>query len=157
MEADRIKAIRASAIYKATQKGYPLEWAEDFAQEACERIFHGRKATVSQLLIDYVRETQGATRHAENKRIKLELHADGFDDEVLSDPGITGTEPDLLNYLNLLEGDDRAIMALKFAWDMTEPEIGAVFGVSGSRISQKVKEITARLRKRLNNLERGTS
>lgn len=36
--------------------------SEDFAQFACEKIFKGRKATIKQLFIDYLRKHHGDTR-----------------------------------------------------------------------------------------------
>lgn len=153
MDSKQINSVRTSAIFQATQKGYSQEWAEDFAQDACERVFKGRKGSVSQLLVDYIRATQGSTRQETDRTVRFELFEQSIDEQRIAVPARSMTEPDLLKYLNLLSGEERVIVALKFVWDMTEPEIGFVLGVSYSRISQRLKDIRARLLKRLQKMD----
>lgn len=127
------------------------EDAEDASQYVIEARLRGRKGKVSNILIDYLRGAYGATgvsrrSQRQNHESRAAFSGEGLEvvDSRVPDPGarIDG-ERELRN----LDKVNRAAFILQNQWGFSEVEIGHLFGVTGSRICQKLKGVEGRLSK----------
>lgn len=146
-----IRKILEKAKAVARSRGYP-QIADDFAQEAYIAIAGGRQTTFDNLLIDYLRAEYGRTRphggRPRQSRLSLEVSIDevsrGGEGTPLRerlpsagvDPGTFG--PNWRDRIHLL-GCDALIYELRFEDELSEAEIGEMFGVTESRICQIIK------------------
>jgi DNA-directed RNA polymerase specialized sigma24 family protein len=146
--------VTASQLIKKVKKwantnGFESD-AEDMAQYALFKVAQSRKAHVSQLCIDYVRQTYGRTGKTPSKSQAAQAIEKRFYSE-LSDKykELTySTDMEALDFEVLkksLAAKDRAIVTLRFKWGMTDKEIGDCFGLSESRIRQNFSEIKKQL------------
>lgn len=127
------------------------EDADDASQYVIEQRLKGRKGRVSNILIDYLRVTHGSTRVSGGcKGQKRETRA-AFSGEGLevADPRVVdpGARIDGEHLLRNLDSTSRAVFLLMHVWGLYEAEIGNLFGVSESRISQRLKGVESCLSK----------
>lgn len=129
--------------------------AEDIAQSVLLAFIKNpqSKQTVEQAVIDYVRQNGGRSRGGA-LRIKLLDRKHCLPEEYLSTHSSTtrSTGHELQSferYLNNLETSDRCIAVLRFVWELSVEEIGYCFGVSDSRISQRLTSIQAKISRTL--------
>jgi RNA polymerase sigma factor (sigma-70 family) len=137
--------LHKQAVSMATKKGFGND-AEDFAQEATLLLHAGRKARLDQLLTDYLRKEYGSTRHS-NTPTKEYLARECYHE---IDPNRTRAEaiPSHMEFLSLLKTlpqAERVMVILKYQWGLDQREIAEAFGVTESRISQKLTEAHQRL------------
>jgi RNA polymerase sigma factor (sigma-70 family) len=137
-----IKILTKSAYRVAGSYGR-TEMAEDFIQEMFIQYHNGRKATVSQLFIDYLRSECGSTRPDKNIRASTyNLKNPGpMTEEAMNVPIEQEQNNDFKELTEKLKGEYRTISILYYQWGFTLKEIGHTLGLSESRISQKFKEI----------------
>lgn len=158
-EKTKYKKIYGAAKRLAESSGC-AHIAEDFAQDACLKISQGRKTSLVNIFTDYRRQQFGDTRFDSGAQRQLLttriLSTSPFEEspehdwtESCIDFRDPRTFPDqfrsLSDLLNGFYGIERAIMILLGQWGMSEVEIGNIFGVSESRISQRLKGIQKRL------------
>lgn len=161
-EAD-IRKYQKKARYVAAKSGYP-ELAEDFSQELFVEFLQNpeRGATVDQLFIDYLRRINGrpgtpggdARILARANTISIEAISDdgkrkeiqlpSYDDsrDVDNDPGSNSA---VGRFAYLFRGREAQIYQLYFVDEITEEDIGALLGVTNSRISQILKIIKKKI------------
>lgn len=153
---DKIKELQGKALAQAIRWGYSQD-AEDFAQDVLIKTLTGRKATIEQLFIDYLRQHYGDSRSSqfelkraarfartdeEGGKENLDFVADsrGFEtsaSEQFDDFAVSG----------LLTAGERETYE-RLAAEERPFEIAAAMGVSQSRISQ----IRKNLRKKHENM-----
>lgn len=130
----------------ARGRGYP-QLADDFSQEAIAKYLQGRKATFEQLLTDFLRAEYGDTRpHNCNARSRATHGMQSLDTHDFGNLpvaiGSFGRDADgIREYLGGLEPDQRCIIILRYVWSFREAEIADCFGVTESRICQRLKRI----------------
>lgn len=145
--------------------------ADDCVQEVLCRMFEGKHqhSTIDQCVIDYLRTDTGR-KGAPGYTSRLNLinadtigprsddESDGLDyGRVGFDPGASeGIEGfDWVRCVTRgLSRDEKIIVSLKANWGFREIEIANLFGVSESRISQRVKRIQERISARIEAQER---
>lgn len=140
--------IKGIATAKVKSFGRP-ELADDFVQFTLEALLRGRKATVAQLFIDFVRQEFGDNRAKENREFKFNNSVEWeeyMDQEVLDQHDL-----DFTRIVDKFEGTDRSILILHYVWGMTLKEIGYAIGVTESRVCQMKTEIDKKLIKRYGN------
>ena len=140
--------IRRIAVHKATQMGYG-DIAEDFAQEATLKLSQGRKANMSQLLIDFIRLEYGDTRQgAEKGKSWAEKRAyNELDLAQASEP--FSHDLDFYSLLEDLDEKQRAYLILTHKWGLTLAEVGDCFGVTEGRVSQQLTAVHEKIGKYL--------
>lgn len=145
IDFEKIKAIAASE----TRKFDKPELTDDFIQFAAEALLRGRKATVGQLFIDFIRQEYGDSRHQTHWHFKfnnsVELE-DGMEGHVVDQHDL-----DFTRIVDKFEGVDRSILILHYVWGMTLKEIGYAVNLSESAVSLRMTDINKRLVKRYGN------
>ena len=131
--------------------------AEDFAQYAALRVFQGRKATVEQLLIDYLRSEYGCTGIRSNSKQLLKCnerkHATPIDNEnpiedfARRNSNHVRSFRDFEPFFKFISQIDRSILKLFYEWGFDESEIADCFGVTKSRICQRLQRVQSSLSK----------
>lgn len=130
---------RKSAMNTATYRGFKSE-AEDFAQEVALSILTGRKTTMANHLIDYLRKEFGDSRY--DNQIKRATRSPEQITESIEPQAVQTDDLDFEKLLtDMLTQKEQAYMNLIHRWGFTLNEVGKTFGVSESRVSQEVKEI----------------
>lgn len=156
MTDDEIKKIQVRARRVARDWGYPEE-ADDFAQEAAIAIFRGRKASVKDLFIDYLRTQYGRTglrstanglarSNAKHSMRSLDAPISRENEDSLhsiiaaprSDPRPLGAD---WRDRGSFRGRDALIAELRHDFEMSVREIADLLGVTPSRISQVCRGI----------------
>lgn len=123
------------------------EHAEDFASFVVVNMMRGKFINLDWQATNYKRQTFGDTNNADGaakahgeKYSKSVSHTGDIDEENIGHeievPG-PGREQ-LMGILEdlKLEGIERAVFVLYYAWGLNQDELGFAFGVTGSRISQ---------------------
>ena len=127
-----------------------LDLLDDFTQFAAEAIVRGRKATVPQLFIDFIRDTLGDSRYDGSRKPKSKSMV-GL--EYLKGTGYVDKHSiDYNSITEFYDGVERAILILYYKWGMTMAEVGDVLGVSEGRVSQIFKELSIDLKKNFTDL-----
>lgn len=130
--------------------------ADDFAGWACLKVFEGRKASIKNLFIDYLRNEYGSTgllRHTDNPRkIKKNMCKQSIDDTAvnLNLRAASRTERnfgDSEYLLKNLSRYERTVLILREIWGFDEKEIAYCFGITESGICLQLKKIQSRLQK----------
>ena len=136
---DRLKGI-AKALTKRFNKP---ELTDDLVSFASEAIVRGRKATVKQLYVDFLRQEFGDSRGLSStfKLANALEWEDYMDMEVLDSHSV-----DFNKIVNSFKGEDKAVLVLYYQWSLTMKEIGNVFGCSEASISIRFKEINNKLK-----------
>lgn len=140
--------IKKRVGYACRKYGVPSEYTDDFVQEVCKKYLEKPDGhqTIDQAVIDLARRTFGNEKRYCNT-YKFRKNLDEFDPGGKEILGACVQEPqqDLLldiQYADCLEHPlYRAIYILKALWGFTEAEIGFLYGVTESRISQHFIEI----------------
>jgi len=130
---------------------------EDISQEVLLRMLEGknRHSTIDQIVIDALRERAGRKGAPSYERRKNLYNSHGQEPGQLEtligsyDGTNSDDRIDINRIAGFLNGDDRAILLLSCQWGMNEIEIGNLFGVSESRISQRLARISERLSARV--------
>lgn len=119
----------------------------------------GQHQTIEQSVIDIIRKYNGRTRiDGSNPRGDFEKASEYIDDRVQYSrcDGINKDDRESVNRLSKHLGrDERMILKLHKDWGLNEIEIGDLFGVSESRISQRIKGIQERLHEKIKREESG--
>jgi len=123
---------------------------DDFAQYCLLRYLEGSKATVEQLLVDFLRKNYGRPKGRRNMTIKNTMSLSNSE-EVLQQVSVNEHNSDFSKIMDKLEGVERTIAVLHFKWDFTLKEIGEVLDVSESRVSQLLSALNSKFRKRYGN------
>jgi DNA-directed RNA polymerase specialized sigma24 family protein len=148
--------FRIAAAY-ATRRAYS-QISEDFAQEFCIKKFTGSKQTTEQMFIDFLRKEYGDTRsaggrlraNARHRMVSLDkpLHEDSGESlhAIIASPGgeselIRSSWRDVVK----LGGQQALISELYFDDEWKLKEIGDYLGVTESRISQIIKQISKKI------------
>lgn len=165
--------LEAQKLYEGPLKGFAQkkfkkkEDQEDFRAWCIIKRLKGRKATFSQLYVDYLRHTKGDMRI---KWFKLKRNVlcpvAQYKEDYTNNPdqkgvGVSKLKSDytrirIIDNFNEemfknLKQFDRIIIVLYFVWNFTLEEIGYCFGLSESRISQKLKKIIIKTKKEFGN------
>lgn len=160
MDERQAKRFRDRAIFSARKRGF-TEQAEDLAQDVLLKFISGSGTgqTVDQAVIDAVRGSLGDSRsHSSELRRNFHLYPIGMDDLAASE--VPRRHPqDRLGFESIIQGlnsTDRAVVCLRFIWGLDGKEIGHCFGVTESRISQRLQRIQAGLSEALSREEQRT-
>lgn len=161
LTVDEIKQFQKRAMYVARKRGRP-ELAEDFAQEIFVAFARGRRATIEQLFVDFLRQHQGDSRTPGGRAMQVARARAVSLDEPCEDGGqvlrheLVGRPErgpdDLLDHLGcsgLFEGEDVQLYRLHFIEQRQNTDIADLYGVSESRISQRVNRMRERIRQEL--------
>lgn len=124
-------------------------YAEDFAQDALICIVQGRKATIDQLFVDFMRKTLG---RRDKRPYKLRAGYEIPLEHPNRHAARSQSPDDDLQFHHLLafiNGKERAMIILLYKWEFTLREIGDTFGVSESCVCMRMKRIHEKIRKKL--------
>jgi len=155
-----IEKLLSIARSHAKKRGYE-SIADDFAQEVYIEYAGGRKTTIKNLFIDFLREQYGSTRHPSGRariaavRTQVSLDApagDGIDalkhEFIGGAPDDSGPKRDPRRYDVDFRGREYLIYKLCVLDELSQDEVGEGFGLDPSRISQLLsnvkKEIVAK-------------
>lgn len=146
MTNEEILKIAKRAKNVAIKRGYP-ELADDFSQEIVVHYLSGkgRHQTVDQFFIDYLRSRYGDSRNGRNRvgnaaeRNYIEL------DEVRNLADHSGDDKSDRNSAHYFTGKELTLYHLYFEEQMREAHIGALFGVTESRISQMLNPMKKKI------------
>lgn len=149
--AHLLKRLKASASIL----GFGSE-AEEISQAVLTRMLEGRHkhATCEQAVIDYLRSNYGRKGEPSyDLRQAFTLKRLSFEEYFIEHPGQFGTESPNRSYafdiLGYFRGVERAMFLLNHYWGFNEVEIGNLFGVSESRVSQRLQSLQGRLSARI--------
>ena len=144
--------LRRKAMAVAAESGFHSH-AQDFAQEVCLKVSQGRQTTLDNLLTDFLRHYFGDNRAVHQDRVEAKREIESRYADLKTNDRTPAqehmSEMDFFAHLKGLEVQERAMLVLRFKWDLSLMEIGEVMGVSESRISQQLTATLAKLRKRL--------
>jgi DNA-directed RNA polymerase specialized sigma24 family protein len=139
------KKLRGRAIYSATRKGH-AEFAEDIAQSVLLKFCEGRgkHQTVDQAVLDTLRSEYGVARNGSDVRKRNLFRAEPLEavPRVRVDSSSGG---DFERIIRVLRGTERAMVKLIYEWGFKAKEVGDLFGVTESRISQRLFEVQKRI------------
>lgn len=150
MENDEARELRERARGRATQTGF-FDDADDLAQEVMLSYLSGNGAhqKVGHAVIDATRKLKGdprtevfAVRSAfESMGEGIENESEGIEDfsEILD------RKQKLNALLDALQGADRVLVCLLIIYGMDHREISYCFGVTESRISQRLGGLSTRI------------
>lgn len=127
--------------------------SDDFTQYAVEHLLNGRKATMKQLFVDFIRQELGDSRASGDalyktgapKKIKQFTLWEEYMDKSAEDKH----NFDYNAIVDKLEGPQRTMLVLYYEWGFELKEIGKALGVSESRVSQVLKQLNVDLKKKL--------
>lgn len=144
MTCTKIDYEKLTRIAKSiTWQYHDEQLTEDFTQIVLLANFNGRKASVGQLLIDFLRQEFGDNRYNRNRNLKF---ANLISMEEYMDTGVMDyKEDEFLEIIDLFEGDNRTVLMLLYKWGFSMKEVGEVLGVTESRVCQIHKELSKRL------------
>ncbi len=129
-----------------------FEDQEDFQSWACIKLLSGRKTTLKNLYVDFMRENFGDVRF-EYGRLKSKAKATSrqFDESDILEKNGSNLDPDeqkdLFEDLKKLVGNERIVILLYVYWELTFMEIGFVMGYTEQRVHQIVTVVQERLSK----------
>lgn len=158
---DHLKILQSRCEAAVVRMGVPYH-KEDFFSYICLRFVANpnRSATIDQHLIDYLRsecgsESRSPARFAATyNQLNINLSSSSDDEDRAPRMELeTATWDHNKDYsfelaANMLEGADRAMFLLHHEWGLQLKEIGNCFGVSESRICQKLTKIHKLLRRK---------
>ncbi len=159
LNKDEIEQFRKRARYVARKRGHP-QLAEDFAQEIFVAFARGRRATLDQLFIDFLRKYQGdsgtdrgrARQDARARAVSLDEPAGPESGGMLRHElvGGAGGDPesrlDHLGASHLFGGVEAQVYQLHFVEQLPLGECALALGVSASRVSQLVGRMRETIR-----------
>lgn len=141
--------------------GLNSEQREDAAQEVLCRMLEGRHqhATLDQAFIDHIRRSYGDKRLPSHSERQALTYAKPIEDVRHDELGTVDPRKhrfDRRSYLEHTRGldqIDRAVFWLTGYWSLSESEIADCFGVSPSRICQRLKRVQECISKRVKAAE----
>jgi DNA-directed RNA polymerase specialized sigma24 family protein len=142
MDRQQFEMWQNRAKNMAARWGYRC-CAEDFAQEVCLAISKGRKASMKQMFIDFLRREYGDYRFAggDKKAASVRMLASPLAIERLSKeygrPAIEMAKS--LRYI------ERSLVILHYDWGFTVEEIAHCFGVGEPRIRKRLERLLDKL------------
>lgn len=142
--------FRKRAIFSATRRGF-TEQSEDLAHDVILSWLEGggQHQTIDHAVIDAVRRTHGRSgTPGHEQRRNLEQRAERVD-ALANRPGPAVDRDSCHDFERLikpLESIDRAIVCLRFIWGFSEIEIASLFGITESRVCQRLGAVFNRLR-----------
>lgn len=139
MTDEQILRLRARALHIARAHGRDY-LAEDFAQEITALLYLKPGQTLDQAWVDFMRREYGRRGHKRN-HVELDLKLPALDTKE--------TSCDFENLLKYLDTTERLIALLYFHEGYNLDQIGYLFGVSESRICQRLKGLEERIQKAL--------
>lgn len=146
------RAIWGKAKGLACARGHS-EFAEDFAQEACIAIAAGRKATLDQILTDFLRRYHGDLRTSSGRQrayascyAKSIWEREGDDglalvERIGSPGGLPETRGGNWRARVRLTGRDATLCDLIYDQELSRTESAELLGVTESRVSQMMSRI----------------
>jgi len=149
MNDEEAAKLRKRAILSATRKGL-AEQSEDLAHDSIVRWLEGKgqHQTVEQSIIDSFRGTRRKRDAASPQYRRVEARDDDTMDDLENIPGAPidrDTDSDFERIIQPLEQNDRIVMVLLYVWGLKLNEIGHCFGISESRVSQRIRGIQERI------------
>jgi RNA polymerase sigma factor (sigma-70 family) len=145
----------------AARKYWRSEEVDDVAQEVIAAYLKNpeSKQTINQAVLDHLRKNGRRTRAGALRVFLPDCLSAAEQDQTSSISDESRSSREHLSifepYLYDLKETDRCIAILYFVWGLNEEEIGHCFGVSQSRISQRLIGIQARISKCLAKGESG--
>lgn len=151
----RVLGLRKRVEFLARRFGFSQE-CEDIAQEAC-LIFLATEnpyQTAFQTFVDALRRIAPRTRGGRVRDPLFDVVESDNETALQRLPSrygeICGLSGESFEYLlNGAETTDRCVLILYYVWGLSEKEIGHCFGVTESRISQRLGNVQARIRRAL--------
>lgn len=148
-----IEKIKRRIAFSYNKFGGRSEGVEDCAQEVITRMLEGRHkhSTIDQAVIDYLREHcgyKGFRRRTKGQDNPIaNSYEQGEFDNFIRDDSIrdVGDRIDTDRLIGMSRHWERCVMTLIFREDYGQVEIGNLFGVSESRVSQWVQRIQGRI------------
>jgi RNA polymerase sigma factor (sigma-70 family) len=145
---------RAKFIAKQKNMG---DFSEDLAQDVLKKYLEGKgqKQALDFAIVDSIRDFLGDSRTKNFEEKKAINNMTALHDKKgkliydMTSEEIVGEGADFNKIISFLDNSDRAMVVLFYEWGLSLEEIGRCFGVSESRISQKLKEVQERLKKRV--------
>lgn len=140
LDDKKLKELWDFAKYYAISRGFASD-ACDFAQEFVIAKNNGRRTSIENLFIDYLRkhhEDRRGKKVKPKKEIPIGLLLDERD-STLEGFRVQDGNQYILDYATKLKDKERCIFLLYYIWGMTEKEIGFCFGITGSSVSLKLK------------------
>jgi DNA-directed RNA polymerase specialized sigma24 family protein len=139
VEEKEFKKIK-NFVWRKLTPGYREKYFDDCVQWVCMKYIENPKRGWHHLIIDFLR-AQGETLNRATQKSKVLTYA--ISEEFL--PGektpVIGLDLDNIK----LDKYDRAILILIFLYELEMEEVGYLFGVTGSRISQRVRYLKYKL------------
>lgn len=146
MTNEQAKKFRERAVASARRYGF-AETADDIAQTVLLKFCEGRgqHQTIDQAVIDAVRSKFGRPGlPGYERRFTAEHQMAGM--EAARGIGVEQKHRhDFERLTGMLPAGERIITRLTYEWGFTEQEIGDLFGITESRISQKLAGVQAHL------------
>jgi DNA-directed RNA polymerase specialized sigma24 family protein len=148
LDEKTIKKFEKRIRYATARYGRP-DLGNEASQEILCRMLEGRHqhSTIDQAVIDYLRERCGSKKllsHIERKNFEYaNSYEQGSFDKFVSTSmgGDLDARLDLGRVFSHLRAQDVAVMNLWIRMGYSEVEIGDIFGVSESRVSQWISRI----------------
>jgi len=132
-----IQKIWFMCRHYAEQRGFAND-AEDFAQIATMKIINGKRASLSNMFIDFVREKMG--RHPSTKKIKAQERF--FYEEICEKKIVAKTDKSrVVPMMDVLKDKNRVVFGLKFIFGFEAKEIAWLFNVKEELIWFWLSEI----------------
>ena len=121
--------------------------ADDFAQDVALALFQGRKATIKQMFVDYLRVKYGRSGRGKDVGIKNRTHIGSehlmkLQDSVTFESTLEFRSM-LRKFSKKLVGKDKTVFLLYFFYGMSTPEIAIVLSHTNSGISIRLKNVLA--------------
>ncbi len=149
MDESDAARFRKRAVFSAARKGF-AQHSEDLAHDALLSWLegHGKHQTVDQAVGDAIRGAFGRPGTPGHElRGNLEQRAESLD--ALAYRAVPSIDRDSLTdferLIKPLESIDRSIVCLRFIWGFNEIEIANLFGITESRVSQRLHAVFSRL------------
>ena len=136
---DQLKGI-AKALTRRFQKP---ELTDDLVSFASEALIRGRKATVKQLYIDFMRQELGDSRRETGEfKFNNAVEWEDYMDVEVHDVHTV----DFNNIVDNFKGNDRAMIVLYYKWGLSMKEIGDTLGCSEATICMTFKDINKKIK-----------
>lgn len=131
------KSLWNYAVRYATRMGFRND-AEDFAQECLLKIQSGRRSSVENLFIDFIRSQQGRFKEKRTAKAREMLSYDLFNERVHGriEEGNSLT----VSLAENLDGQEKAIFCLRYLWGFTELEIAYCFGLTEYAVCHRLRK-----------------
>ena len=155
MDNAQLKKLRGIAVGYATRKGFANE-ADDFAQEYIIKMWSGRKASIAQVFVDYLRARYGGTRsvggaarsHSLHRMQELNTHdSKELPAAIGHSGGDDGSFRQALDRAKATLSHQELTVTQMLLEDVSQQEIADFMGVDGTRVNQLVKSARKKIEK----------